>query len=175
MNDAWSLIRSTGIQACLGALAFAIIIVAIVLWNLNRHPRTDDASVRANYIQFAPEVSGRLLTLAVKDNAFVHHGDLLFAIDSRSYEYVLRQALADQRLLEAQIVDAQRRIAAQNSAVDAARAGLSSSQTQTKVRESSVEAAVAAVQRSSRLSPTKARRDLPTMSPRSQWLPRRPD
>jgi len=147
MNDAWSLIRSRGIQACLGALAFAIIIVAIVLWNLNRHPRTDDASVRANYIQFAPEVSGRLLILAVKDNAFVHHGDLLFAIDSRSYEYVLRQALADQRLLEAQIVDAQRRIAAQNSAVDAARAGLSSSQTQTKVRESSVEAAVAAVQR----------------------------
>ena len=71
----------------------------------------------------------------------------MFAIDSRSYEYVLRQALADQRLLEAQIVDAQRRIAAQNSAVDAARAGLSSSQTQTKVRESSVEAAVAAVQR----------------------------
>ncbi len=147
MNNALSLIRSRGIQAYLGVLAFTIITVGTVLWNLNRHPRTDDASVRANYVQFAPEVSGRLVTLAVKDNAFVHHGDLLFAIDSRSYEYVLRQALADQRLLEAQIVDAQRRIAAQNSAVDAARAGLSSSQTQTKVRESSVDAAVAAVQR----------------------------
>jgi multidrug efflux system membrane fusion protein len=118
-----------------------------VLWHLNRHPRTDDASVRANYVQFAPEVSGRLVKLAVKDNAFVPKGDLLFAIDSRQYEYALQQALADQKLLEAQIVDAQRRIAAQNSAVEAARAGLSSSHTQTKVRESSVDAAIAAVQR----------------------------
>ncbi len=147
MNNARSLIRSRGIQACLGVLAFTIITVGTVLWNLNRHPRTDDASVRANYVQFAPEVSGRLVTLAVKDNAFVHQGDLLFAIDPRQYQYALQQALADQKLLEAQIVDAQRRIAAQNSAVSAARAGVSSSQTQTKVRESSVEAAVAAVER----------------------------
>ncbi len=147
MNNTLSVIRSRSVQICLGVLAFAIITLGLVLWNLNRYPRTDDASVRANYVQFAPEVSGRLMTLAVKDNAFVHKGDLLFAIDPRQYEYALQQALADQRLLEAQIVDAQRRIAAENSAVGAARAGVSSSQTQTKVRESSVEAASAAVER----------------------------
>jgi len=140
-------IRSRGFQVCLGVLAFAILTVGGVLWHLGRHPRTDDASVRANYIQFAPEVSGRLLSLAVKDNAFVHRGDLLFVIDPRSYEYVLNQALADQSLLEAQIIDARRRIAAESSAVDAARAGLSGSQTQTKVSASSVEAATAAVER----------------------------
>src|SRR5271157_5332150 len=145
MNNAQSLIRSKGFQVCLGVLALAILATGMVLWSLNRHPRTDDASVRANYVQFAPEVSGRLVTLAVKDNAFVHKGDLLFAIDPRQYEYALQQALADQKLLEAQIVDAQRRIAAENSAVGAARAGVSGSQT--KVRESSVEAAVAAVER----------------------------
>jgi len=147
MNNALTLIRPKGLQICLGALAFAVITVATVLWSLNRYPRTDDASVRANYVQFAPEVSGRLVTLAVKDNAFVHQGDLLFAIDPRQYQYAVQQALADQNLLEAQIVDAQRRIAAQNSAVSAARAGLSSSETQTKVRESSVDAAAAAVER----------------------------
>ncbi len=97
--------------------------------------------------QFAPEVSGRLVTLAVKDNAHVHKGDLLFAIDPRQYEYALQQALADQQLLEAQITDAQRRIAAENSAVEAARAGLSGSQKQTKVSESTVDAASAAVER----------------------------
>jgi len=140
-------IRSRGLQVCLGVLAFAIVTVGGVLWHLSRHPRTDDASVRANYIQFAPEVSGRLVTLAVKDNAFVHKGDLLFAVDSRSYEYALRQALADQSLLEAQIIDAKRRIAAESSGVEAARAGLSGSQTQTKVSASSVEAAVATVER----------------------------
>jgi len=147
MDNALSLIRSRGLQVCLGILALAILTLGMVLSNLNRHPRTDDASVRANYVQFAPEVSGRLVTLAVKDNAFVRKGDLLFAIDPRQYEYALQQGLADQKLLEAQIVDAQRRIAAENSAVGAARAGVSSSQTQTKVRESSVDAAAAAVER----------------------------
>ena len=147
MNNHNPQIRSRGLQVCLGVLAFAIVTVGGVLWHLSRHPRTDDASVRANYIQFAPEVSGRLVTLAVKDNAFVHKGDLLFAVDSRSYEYALRQALADQSLLEAQIIDAKRRIAAESSGVEAARAGLSGSQTQTKVSASSVEAAVATVER----------------------------
>jgi multidrug efflux system membrane fusion protein len=128
-------------------LALAVGTVVLVLQRLDRQPRTDDASVRANYVQFAPEVSGRVVTLAVKDNALVHKGNLLFAIDSRQYEYALQQALADQRLLEAQITDARRRIASETSAVEAARAGLSGSKTQTKVSESSVDAALAAVER----------------------------
>jgi membrane fusion protein, multidrug efflux system len=132
-----------------GSLAFALAVVTVILvrQRLDGEPRTDDASVRANYVQFAPEVSGRVITLAVKDNAFVHKGDLLFAIDSRQYEYALQQALADQKLLEAQITDARRRIASESSAVDAARAALSGSKAQTKVSESSVEAALAAVER----------------------------
>jgi multidrug efflux system membrane fusion protein len=132
---------------CALVLLLAGAAIAGVVHRLGSQPRTDDASVRANYVQFAPEVSGRLLTLAVKDNAFVHKGDLLFAIDPRQYQYALEQALADQTLLEAQITDARRRIAAENSAVDAARAGLSGSETQTKVSESTVDAALAAVER----------------------------
>jgi len=128
-------------------LSLAVGAVFTVLQRLDRQPRTDDASVRANYVQFAPEVSGRVVTLAAKDNALVHKGQLLFAIDSRQYEYALQQALADQKLLEAQIIDARRRIASESSAVAAARAGLSGSETQTKVSESSVEAALAAVER----------------------------
>lgn len=139
--------KSKYLRASWVVLALAAVTVAVVLLHLDRHPRTEDASVRANYIQFAPEVSGRLVTLAAKDNAFVQKGDLLFAIDSRQYEYALQQALADQSLLEAQIVDAQRRIAAENSAVAAARAGLSGSKTQTKVSQSSIDAADAAVER----------------------------
>jgi multidrug efflux system membrane fusion protein len=146
MNDK-DVSKQKALRVTVGALLLAIVAICVVLWHLDRNPRTDDASVRANYVQFAPEVSGRLITLAVKDNAFVHKGDLLFAIDPRQYEYALQQALADQKLLEAQIVDAQRRIAAESSAVNAARAGLSGSKTQTKVIESSVDAALAAVER----------------------------
>jgi multidrug efflux system membrane fusion protein len=95
----------------------------------DRYPRTDDANVRANFIEIVAEVSGRLVQLPVKDNALVKKGDLLFAIDPRPYEYALKQALSDQADLEQQIIDEGRRIAAQNSAVEAARATLVQSTT----------------------------------------------
>ena len=147
LNNKNSQAKSKYLLAGSIVLALTVGTVVLVLQQLDRQPRTDDASVRANYVQFAPEVSGRVVTLAVRDNALVHKGNLLFAIDSRQYEYALQQALADQRLLEAQITDARRRIASETSAVEAARAGLSGSKTQTKVSESSVDAALAAVER----------------------------
>ena len=147
LNNKNPQVKSRYLLVGMVVLALAVGTVATVLRRLDSQPRTDDASVRANYVQFAPEVSGRVVTLAIKDNALVHKGNLLFAIDSRQYEYALQQALADQKLLEAQITDARRRIASETSAVEAARAGLSGSETQTKVSESSVEAALAAVER----------------------------
>jgi len=133
LNNKNPQVKSRYLLGGMVVLALALGTVIAVLQRLDRQPRTDDASVRANYVQFAPEVSGRVVTLAVKDNALVHKGNLLFAIDSRQYEYALQQALADQKLLEAQITDAHRRIASETSAVEAARAGLSGSETQTKV------------------------------------------
>jgi membrane fusion protein, multidrug efflux system len=138
---------SRGILISVGMAAVACVLALVVLWQMNRNPRTDDASVRANYIQFAPEVNGRVVSLAVKDNSFVSQGTVLFAIDSRPYEYALQQALSDQELLEKQIEDAQRKIAAQTSSVAAARAGLQGTKTQTHTVSSSEQAADAAVDR----------------------------
>lgn len=89
--------------------------MALLLVNLDTelHPRTDDASVRANIIEIAPEVGGRLAQLPVSDNALVKQGDLLFVIDPRDYEYALQQALSDQENLEQGIIDTRRKIAAQ--------------------------------------------------------------
>jgi multidrug efflux system membrane fusion protein len=128
-------------------LAVAAALLLSVFWRTSRHPRTEDASVRANYIQFAPEVTGRLVTIPVEDNAFVRAGTLLFAIDPRPYQYALDQALSDQQLLEEQITDTERRIAAENSAVEAARASVAGAKTQTLTVSSSVQAADAAVKR----------------------------
>ena len=130
-----------------GALIAAVVLLMGVLWQTTRNPRTDDASVRANYIQFAPEVSGRLVSIPIKDNAFVHAGAVLFTIDPRPYQYALDQALSDQQLLEEQITDTQRKIASETSAVEAARAGLASSRTQTDTVANGVQASVAAVER----------------------------
>lgn len=72
--------KHTGVYITLGVAALAITMASIVLFQVNHHPRTDDASVHANYIQFAPEVSGRVAKLAVKDNQYVQKGTLLSAL-----------------------------------------------------------------------------------------------
>jgi multidrug efflux system membrane fusion protein len=135
--------RTIGFVVVVGALTA----LGLVLAETNRYPRTDDASVRANFIEIAPEVSGRMVELRVKDNAFVKKGELLFVIDERPFQYALQQALSDREALEQQIVDAKRRIAAQHSAVDAAQAGVHNSTTGIKTAGSTVDAAKAAINR----------------------------
>jgi multidrug efflux system membrane fusion protein len=130
-----------------GVIVASVVVLLLVILETDRNPRTDDASVRANFIEIAPEVSGRLVQLPAKDNAFVKKGDLLFVIDPRPYEYALQQALSDQAALEEQIIDERRKIAAQHNAADAAMAGLHSSKTGIKTAGSSVDVAKAAVSR----------------------------
>ena len=148
-----NLVSETAAHNRLGRRLFVGIIVAtvtvllIVILETEVHPRTDDASVRANFIEIAPEVSGRLAQLPVRDNAFVKQGDLLFVIDPRDYEYALEQALSDQENLEQRIIDTKRKIAAQNSAVEAADAALRNSATGVRTAGSGVDLAKATVSR----------------------------
>ena len=139
--------KRLGRRILLGVVVAAALVLLLVIFEVDRNPRTDDANVWANYIEIAPEVSGRLVELPVKDNAFVKKGYLLFVIDPRPYEYALQQALADQELLEQQIIDEKRRIAAQNSAVEAAGAAVHVSKTGIQTASSSIDLAKAAVSR----------------------------
>jgi multidrug efflux system membrane fusion protein len=139
--------KQLGRRILLGVVLAASLALVLVIYAVDRNPRTDDANVWANYIEIAPEVSGRLVQLPVKDNMFVRKGDLLFVIDPRPYEYALQQALADQELLEQQIIDERRQIAAQNSAVEAAGAAVHVSKTGIQTASSSIDLAKAAVSR----------------------------
>jgi len=133
------------IAALTGAAALVLLLVVYRMTNV--HPRTDDASVRANYIALAPEVTGRLVALHVHDNEFVKAGTVLFEIDPRPYQFALDQALSDQQLLEQQILDQQKRIAAQQDAVAAARAGITGAHSQRLSASGSASAADASVER----------------------------
>jgi membrane fusion protein, multidrug efflux system len=135
--------RSLGLVVIAGAVVASLVVV----YHTDEQPRTDDASVRANFIAIAPEVGGRLIKLPVKDNAFVKKGDLLFEIDPRDYQYALQQILSDQKNLEQRIVDTQRKIAGENSAVEAASATARTSDTAIKTAASAVEIAKASVAR----------------------------
>ena len=139
--------RRIGRWVVIGVVMAAALALLLTLYQVNRSPRTDDASVWANYIEVAPQVTGWLVELPIKDNAFVKQGDLLFVIDPRPYEYALQQALSDQKDLEEQIIDERRRIAAQNSAVLAAGAAVTTSRTGIQTAGSNIDAARAAVGR----------------------------
>ena len=104
----------------IGILVAAAVLGLFVLYRTSEYPRTDDAEVSANFIGIAPQVEGPLVTLNVRDNQFVKRGDLLFVIDERPFQYALERAVSEQATLEGQIVDEERTIAAQKSAVSAA-------------------------------------------------------
>jgi membrane fusion protein, multidrug efflux system len=57
--------KQIGRWIAIGVVAAAIVALGVVILQTDIHPRTDDASVRANYIEIAPEVSGRLVELPV--------------------------------------------------------------------------------------------------------------
>jgi membrane fusion protein, multidrug efflux system len=135
--------RRVGIAVVGGAVVFLLLAVFFT----DIHPRTDDASVRANVIGITPQVTGWLVQLPVKDNQYVKQGDLLFEIDPRPYEYALKQALSDQEDLEQQIIDEARKIAAENSAVEAAKATVHQSTTSIDTAVKTVDVSTATVAR----------------------------
>src|SRR4030081_3670702 len=87
--------KRLGRRISIGVIAATVVAMLLVILETERHPRTDDASVRVNVIEIAPGVRGSLARLPVKDNAYVKQGNLLFVIDPRDYEYSLQQALSD--------------------------------------------------------------------------------
>jgi len=59
------------------------------------NPWTRDGQVRAQVVQIAPRVSGPIIDLPILDNRLVEQGDLLFAIDPRTFQAAMDQARAD--------------------------------------------------------------------------------
>src|SRR6266436_4357078 len=127
----------------IGIMIVAAVLGLIVLYKTTHHPRTDDATVLANYIGIAPQVEGPLVRLPVHDNQFVKKGELLFAIDDRPYQYALERALSEQAGLEGQIADETRKIAALKSAVSVAEANIRSAEADVVTAEQGVSRAQA--------------------------------
>src|SRR6266850_4318407 len=87
----------------LGIVAAVIGLAVYVVYDLDQSPRTDDAFVRADTIGVAPQVSGRIVRLHVRDNQAVKQGDVLFEIDPEPYQHTLERARAALDSLERQI------------------------------------------------------------------------
>ena len=107
-----------------------IIILAVAvlasraLWNRYMNsPWTRDGRVRADVIKVAPDVSGIVVTVAVKDNQAVRKGDLLFTVDRERYRLALNRANAILAARKAEMAmrqqEAVRRASLENVAVSA--------------------------------------------------------
>jgi len=87
------------------ALTFTIITLAVFFaykkyQEYFSKPWTRDAQVRTQVIQVAPQVSGMVTKIYVKDNQEVKKGDILFELDASKYKFKVAQAQA--RLQRAQ-------------------------------------------------------------------------
>jgi membrane fusion protein (multidrug efflux system) len=108
------------VKAARFGLAALVTLVAALLafryWEYQvRNPTTDDASVRANVVGIAAQVSGPILRTHIVDNQSVKKGDLLFEIDPRPFVLAVEEA-------QAKLDQTRDDIAAQDAAVKAARA-----------------------------------------------------
>jgi len=83
-----------------------LIAAGLLSYDLGRYylysPWTRDARVRANVVTVAPDVSGYVNDIRVRNNQFVHQGDVLFIIDQERYQLALTDAEATLAARQAQ-------------------------------------------------------------------------
>jgi multidrug resistance efflux pump len=113
-------------------LVVLVICVLLFGWTLiadRLTPYTSDASVRSFVARMVPEVSGKVVQVAVRDNQIVHPGDLLYQIDQTPFRIAVERA-------EAKLAAAGQAVGASTAAVDAAQAQLvEDTATRTNVRD----------------------------------------
>src|SRR5208283_2136064 len=101
-------------------LVTLVVFVLLFGWTLvadRLTPYTSDASVRAFVVRIAPEVSGKIIEVAVRDNQIVRTGDLLYRIDPTPFDIAVERA-------EAKLAAAGQAVGVSTSGVDAAEAQL---------------------------------------------------
>lgn len=82
------------------ALTLSAVLVATILaymmWkHYAQRPWTRDGRVRADVVQIAPDVSGPVANVAVRDNQWVNRGDVLYSIDPHWLKLAVASAQAD--------------------------------------------------------------------------------
>lgn len=80
------------------------IILGVALWDTYMiAPWTRDGRVRVYVVKIAPEISGTIVQVPVRDNQFVRKGDPLFVIDPLRFKIAIQQAEANLENAEANL------------------------------------------------------------------------
>jgi membrane fusion protein, multidrug efflux system len=130
--------KALGVLVSLIALAGILLTVVLVTRRIDQRPRTDDAYLQADLVHLAPDVSGRIIELNVRDNQKVRKGEVLFRIDPEPYQLRVDQARAAVRGLEAKLDLTADQVAAQTSKADAAASGINTAEAQRALASSTL-------------------------------------
>src|SRR5499427_8536096 len=130
--------KALGVLVSLIALAGILVTGVLVTRRIDQRPRTDDAYLQADLVHLAPDVSGRIVELDVRDNQKVRKGEVLFRIDPEPYQMRVDQARAAVRGLEAKLDLTADQVAAQTSKADAAASGINTAEAQRSLATSTL-------------------------------------
>lgn len=120
-------------------VAIAALVVRGIFHKHFSQPWTRDGQVRAQVVQVAPRVSAPVVELAVVDNQFVKAGDLLFKLDTRTFQASLEQAQAQVDLAKNSYESLNQQVKAAAASVTAAEASIK--QAQSNIKETAAEIA----------------------------------
>jgi len=134
----------------------AVIAVLLKYWDYVVNPWTRDGQVRAQVIQITPRVSAPIVNLPVKDNQFVKAGDLLFAIDPRTFQADLESAQAQYDKTGDSYLGQEQQVQAALAYVEVSRASLLQAQSAINEADSQIEKNKAEYERQQELLPQKA-------------------
>ncbi|MGD1987547.1 MAG: HlyD family secretion protein [Desulfobacterales bacterium] len=102
----------------------AVIVVLLKYWDYVTNPWTRDGQVRAQVVQITPRVSAPIVKLPIADNQPVKTGDLLFAVDPRTFEATLDQKRAQLDNTRDEIEALEKQVEAAQADVEAANANI---------------------------------------------------
>ena len=122
--------KTLGILVSLIALGAVLVTSVLVSRRIDQRPRTDDAYLQAYIVHMAPDVSGRIVELDVRDNQKVQRGQVLFQIDPAPYRLRVDQARAEVRGLEATLTVTADEVASQTSKADASASAITAAEVQ---------------------------------------------
>ena len=127
-----------GVLVSLIALVGVLVTGVLASRRIDQRPRTDDAYLQGDLVHLAPDVSGRIVELNVRDNQEVRKGDVLFRIDPEPYRMRVDQARAAVQGLEAKLGLTADQVASQTSKADAAARGIGSAEAQRSLASSTL-------------------------------------
>ena len=120
------------------ALVGAVLLGVFARVRYDRRPRTQDAFLYADSTGIAPEVSGRVIAVHVRENQRVTKGEALVEIDPEPFKLRVDQARAEALALQAQITETSRKVASQRSGAKAAATKIKSAQSQLGLAQNTV-------------------------------------